>query len=99
MGDRDLYERFQLRRQSDDLIYEFTREPSPDGALGYKRSDGDYWIIHRPEYGWVAWNFDTRTVAGRPWDILPDKQLDYPPEGVWVSRKGRKSYVYSLVYV
>ena len=36
---------------------------------------------------------------GRPWEVPPKMQADFPPEGDWVSRKGPKSYVYSLVYV
>jgi len=37
--------------------------------------------------------------TGRPWDTLPHQQGNYPPEGDWISRKGSKSYVYTLVYV
>jgi hypothetical protein len=70
-----------------------------DGALGYRRSDGDHWIIRHQEHGWVAWDYETETISGRPWEVLPNMQADFPPEGVWVSRKGSKSYVYSLVYV
>ena len=99
MGEKDRHQHFELRRQSAELVYTFTRKSSPDGSLGYQRSDGDYWIVYRPNYGWVAWNFDTQSIAGRPWEVLPDKQLDYPPEGIWVSRKGPKSYVYTLIYV
>ena len=99
MDDENRHKRFELRRQSDDLVYTFTRESSPDGTPGYKRSDGDYWIVRRADYGWVAWNFDDNSVAGRPWDVLPERQMNYPPEGIWVSRKGPKSYVYWLVYV
>lgn len=38
-------------------------------------------------------------IYGRPWDVLPVDQGDVPPEGVWVSRKGAKAYVYDLVYL
>ena len=63
MGDQDRHEQFELRRQSDDLVYTFTKKPSPDGRAGYQRSDGDYWIVYRPDYGWVAWNFDEQSVG------------------------------------
>lgn len=90
---------FELRRQIDDLVYIFERRILDDGSGGFKRTDGDYWIIQHPVFGWVAWNFDSETVMGRPWEVHPIDQEDAPPEGVWVSRKAHKSYVYDLVYV
>jgi hypothetical protein len=92
-------ERFELRRQSDDLVYAFVREQFDDGSAAYKRQDQDLWIVHRPEWGWVAWDDASDTCMGRPWNTLPHQQADHPPEGDWVSRKGSKSYVYTLVYV
>ena len=91
-------ERFELRRQSDDLVYRFDRLRRPDGSTGYKRDDGDYWIVQRPNWGWIAWDDASQSCMGRPWNILPQEQQDFPPEGDWVSRKGSKSYVYTLVY-
>ena len=91
--------RFELRRQSDDLVYTFVRERFDDGTAAYKRQDQDLWIVHRPEWGWVAWDHASDTCMGRPWNTLPHQQADHPPEGDWVSRKGSKSYVYTLVYV
>ncbi|MEM8801694.1 MAG: hypothetical protein AAGF55_04090 [Pseudomonadota bacterium] len=38
-------------------------------------------------------------VFGRPWNLPPKDQGRAPPEGVWVSRKGAKAYVYDLVYI
>jgi hypothetical protein len=93
------HDRFELRRQSDDLVYTFTRTVNSDQSIGYKRADGDYWIVRRPDWGWVAWDEASQSCMGRPWDVLPHDQHDSPPEGVWVSRKGPKSYVYELVYV
>jgi hypothetical protein len=90
---------FELRRQIDDLIYVFRRTPMADGGFGYKRTDGEFWIIRHPQFGWVAWGAETGEVEGRPWNVLPEQQVDYPPVGDWVSRKGAKSYVYSLVYL
>lgn len=37
-------------------------------------------------------------LVGRVWDVPIKDQGDHPPEGVWVSRKGDKSYVYMLEY-
>jgi hypothetical protein len=90
---------FQLRRQSDDLIYTFRRLPHPDGRDGYQRQDQDLWITFRDSLGWVAWDNASQTCTGRPWDVPPEQQEDFPPEGIWVSRKGSKSYVYQLVYI
>lgn len=92
-------DRFELRRQSDALVYSFTRQTRADGEVGYKRADGDYWIVERLGLGWVAWDFDSQSVMGRPWNVQPGDQGDAPPEGDWVSKKGSKSYVYTLVYV
>lgn len=90
---------FELRRKSDDLIYQFDRLQHADGRFGYKRRDQDLWIFFMPEWGWMAWDEETQTVSGRPWNVLPkDQQEDHPPAGEWVSKKGIKSYVYELVY-
>ena len=43
-------------------------------------------------------DYGSDAILGRPWDVLPSEQGDAPPEGIWVSRKGPKSYVYDLVY-
>ncbi|MFB9265461.1 hypothetical protein ACFFWD_20280 [Bradyrhizobium erythrophlei] len=91
--------KFELRRQSDDLVYTFVRTTRPDGTIGYQRQDHDFWIEHRPGWGWVAWDAASQSCAGRPWNVLPANQDAHPPEGDWVSRKGPKSHVYNLVYV
>ncbi|WP_420968749.1 hypothetical protein [Bradyrhizobium sp. B120] len=36
-------ERFELRRQSDDLVYSFARETRPGGTVGYQDHDQDFW--------------------------------------------------------
>jgi hypothetical protein len=93
------FERFELRRMSNTLVYSFSRQRNGDGEVGYKRSDGDYWILKKGDLGWVAWDEASSQVMGRPWNTLPIDQSDHPPEGEWVSKKGTKSYVYLLVYV
>ena len=91
-------ERFELRRQSDDLVYSFVRKVRPDGTVGYQRQDQG--SLDRAPAG-AGWPGDPagQSCSGRPWNVLPAAQGDHPPEGDWVSRKGTKSYVYSLVYV
>jgi hypothetical protein len=93
------YHRFELRRQSDDLVYQFVLSTDAVGQLAYQRQDQNVWISRRENLGWVAWDEPTQSVMGRPWDVQPADQTNHPPEGVWVSRKGSKSYVYTLVYV
>lgn len=94
----DTYRCFELRRLSDDLVYTFDRMVRADGTVGYKRRDGDYWIIPSDDFGWIAVGDTPGEIAGRSWTVLPQDQGDHPPAGEWVSKKGTKSYVYHLVY-
>lgn len=94
------FDRFELRRLSDDLVYSFRRAIRADGRPGYKRDDADLWIVWDKIKGWVAIDDANDAVMGRPWDVAPEDQVeDHPPEGEWVSKKGVRSYVYALVYV
>jgi len=90
---------FELRRQLDGLVYTFNRTTDERGRTGFLRTDGPYWIVHHTTLGWVAADLDSDEVMGRPWDQLTPQSSEAPPEGIWVSRKGPKSYVYDLVYV
>ena len=93
------YQYFELIRQSDDLIYQFDRLKNAHNEIAYKRRDQDLWITFQGALGWVAFDEESKTVLGRPWDILPPQQsASHPPEGIWVSRKNEKSYVYELIY-
>lgn len=91
-------EYFELKRKVDGLVYEFDLQTRPNGSVGYKRRDQDLWINWHETYGWVAWDGISDYIGGRPWYALPKDQSNYPPEGLWVSMKGEKSYVYELVY-
>lgn len=91
---------FELRRHGDGLVYSFVKKDRSDGLQGFQRADRDLWIIYNGRLGWVAWDEQSQSVMGRPWDVLPEDQpADCPPQGIWVSRKGAKSYVYDLVHV
>lgn len=95
-----IVEQFELRRQSDDLVYTFRRKLWPDGQSGYQRADRDLWIIFKPDLGWVSWDDDSKSVTGIPWNVSPQNQsTDCPPEGDWISKRSTKSYAYLLVYV
>lgn len=76
-------ENFELRRQSDDLVYRFKRQQRPDGSVGYKREDGEHWIVRKPDWGWISFDYATQACMGRPWNVLPQGQGDFPPEGDW----------------
>lgn len=91
-------EHFRLIRLSDDLVYEFDYKETANQS-GYKRRDQDLWITYKDNLGWVAHDTESEEVLGKPWEIMPEFQNpDCPPEGIWVSRKGFKSYVYELKY-
>ena len=90
---------FELRRHIDDLVYKFELDSDSDDHIAYKRTDGDYWIIRHEHFGWIAGSRDSDDVSGRPWNTLPSDQTEHPPEGIWVSRKRSKSYVYDLIYI
>jgi len=91
-------EYFELHRQIDNLVYQFDRVFVENGSYGYKRRDADLWILNDIDKGWVAVDPITGEVTGRPWTVQPEDQLESPPDGEWVSRKGKKSYVYELIY-
>ena len=99
MTGRANHNRFELRRQSDGLVYQFEKAMTANGSVGFKRSDGDYWIVWHKSLRWIAGTWGEDDVFGRPWDQLAEQSEAIPPEGIWVSRKGAKSYVYDLVYV
>ncbi|MFC6759047.1 hypothetical protein ACFQFQ_05285 [Sulfitobacter porphyrae] len=90
---------FELRRHIDGLVYRFDKASDATGRIGFKRSDGDYWIIWHEELRWIAGSWDDEEVFGRPWDQSKRQSETSPPEGIWVSRKGSKSYVYDLIHV
>lgn len=90
---------FELRRHLDGLIYRFVSTPPPTGQPGFHRLDADLWIIRHAHLGWVAAGFDSNDIYGLPWNQLSPQPDAIPPEGIWVSRKGSKSYVYDLVHI
>jgi hypothetical protein len=97
-GTIDSFDYFELRRQSDGLVYQFDRRLHDNGCYGYRRRDADLWILRLADHGWVAVDPITGEISGRPWSVSSKDQKEHRPEGDWVSKKGAKSYVYSLVY-
>jgi hypothetical protein len=48
------FDYIELRRQGDDLVYQFDRRERENGAVGYKRRDAEHWIVFDQDFGWVA---------------------------------------------
>ncbi|MFE3254972.1 hypothetical protein ACFXPS_09230 [Nocardia sp. NPDC059091] len=82
-------------RRVDGLTYEFVRDGDAHGFPSYKRVDLDIWCRRLPDFGWVVCTAEA-AVSSRPFDDAG--RGDLPPEGVWVSFKGDRSYVYDLVH-
>ncbi|MGU3433421.1 hypothetical protein ACNHUS_10420 [Actinomycetes bacterium M1A6_2h] len=77
-------------RRGDGLTYTFLA----DGPLSFKRVDIDVWCRRLPDFGWAVCD-ENGLVSSRPFSDAGTG--DFPPEGVWVSRKGDRSYVYDMV--
>jgi hypothetical protein len=45
------------------------------------------------------WDDIDNTLMSRPWDTPINQQDDIPPQGDWVSKKDKNSFVYKLRYV
>lgn len=83
-------------RRTDGLSYEFVRDGQADSYPCYRRLDADLWCRRLPDFGWVVCD-ETAAVSGRPFGDAG--WGDLPPEGVWVSYRGDRSYVYDLAHV
>jgi len=93
---------FRLRRLVDGLEYMFILRKGDGKASIYAREDGAVEVVYDELYGWSTWQQSDIgakfILTGRVWETLPRDQGELPTEGVWVSRKGPKSYVYVLEY-
>lgn len=83
-----------FRRRADEETYRFVPAGSAHGYRAYRRIDDvGLWCRRLPDFGWSICT-DAGQVLARPfaragWDELP-------PEGMWVSAKGERAYVYDL---
>ncbi|KAJ9602628.1 hypothetical protein H2200_012821 [Cladophialophora chaetospira] len=95
----------RLRRLIDGLEYDFDHQSGDAKESVYIRSDKAVKVIYDQDFGWSVWGEDDpdvtgeRALLGRVWDVLVKDQGGSPTEGVWVSRKGEKAYVYVLEYL
>lgn len=87
----------EFRRQLDGLAYLFRPAALRDQRPCWRRTDLDLHLQWSAGHGWNV-SDAAGTVLSRPWDVERDDQGSLPPEGVWVSRKEAKAYVYELVY-
>lgn len=85
---------FRLIRQIPGPDYRFRWQ-----GKGYRRRDRDLWIIWDKAHGWIAPDPVTGAIQGRPLEVALRDQTNFPPPGIWISRKGAKSYVYTLDYL
>ena len=91
---------FQLTLLIDALTYTFHHTSGTGKSSIYTRSDNaDVKIVFDAKFGWSTWNEETGSLTGRVWDVVQEEQRNEPTEGVWVSRKRSKSYVYQMRWV
>lgn len=91
---------FTLRSLTEGRIYTFSLWNGPPFKSPiFARTDNcNIKVVFDDDFGWIVRNLNNPSeLLGRPWDT-PFAQQDsrYPPEGIWVSRKGPKSYVYEM---
>jgi len=86
-----------FRRGLDGLVYLFAPTEASQGRPRWRRTDLELYLQWTAPRGWVVADL-AGTVLSRPWDVEPRDQGPLPPQGVWVSRKGDKAYVYDLAY-
>ena len=80
-------------RRVDGVTYLFAYDGDVHGFPAFKRVDRDIWCRRLRDYGWVVCD-QAGTVSSRPFEDAGCGDL--PPEGVWVSFTGDRSYVYDL---
>lgn len=86
-----------FRREEDGLIYRFAPAGVSEDRPIWRRTDRDLRLQWTRPTGWHVAD-EAGAVLSRPWEVEKERQDGLPPEGIWVSRKGAKSYVYSLAW-
>ncbi|WBQ19071.1 hypothetical protein [Sphingobium yanoikuyae] len=88
----------EFQRDIDGLIYSFNRDGERNGKPKWRRVDLNLELHWSDNWGWILTDEDGNLLSVS-WERGKDQQGNTPPDGVWVSRKGSKSYVYGLRYV
>ncbi|WP_082718582.1 MULTISPECIES: O-methyltransferase [unclassified Sphingobium] len=86
-----------FRREEDGLIYRFAPAGMIEGRPIWRRTDRDLRLQWSRPMGWHVTD-KAGAMLSRPWEVEKERQAGLPPEGIWVSRKGAKSYVYNLAW-
>ena len=92
--DNRVVEGVRFVRRLDGLTQEFIHDGAVHGFPSYRRVDRDMWCRRLPDFGWVVCS-DSAAILSRPFGDT--EWGDRPPEGLRVSHKGDRSYVYDLV--
>lgn len=87
---------FEFRRLLDGLIYRFEPASDRDGAPQWRRLGSNLYLRWSEDHGWSIRDHEG-TLLALPWNASLKDQSALPPQGVWVSRKGDRSYVYEAV--
>lgn len=87
----------EFQRDIDGLTYSFKPDGERNGKPKWRRIDLDLELHWSDDWGWIVTD-EAENLLSLSWDKGRDQQGNTPPDGVWVSRKGSKSYVYSLRY-
>ena len=83
----------EIHRCIEDLVYRYEPAGLRNGRPYWRRVDLALHLHWSERNGWIISDVDGN-ILGRPWEIEKDEQGTLPPLGIWVSRKGPKSYVY-----
>jgi hypothetical protein len=84
----------RFERRADGLSYQFGRAGTAGGYPAYRRTDeADVWCRRLPGFGWSVCT-DSGAVLARP--FFDAGQGEIPPDGMWVSAKDDRAYVYDL---
>lgn len=87
-----------FKSRLDKTSYIFKPANQNHGKPTWKREDTDLCLIHNDRLGWVIID-SNKNIYAISWDfIVAGQHTPMPPVGEWVSKKGDKSYVYSLEY-
>lgn len=89
---------FEFRRLLDGLTYRFEPTSDRDHAPQWRRPGSGLSLAWSEDRGWSIRDHEG-TLLGLPWNASPKDRSALPPQGIWVSRKGDRSYVYEAVLV
>ncbi len=90
--------RIEFHRCLDGVVYSYKPAGVRNHRPCWRRVDLALHLHWTDRSGWII-SDEAGAVLSRPWDFERDEQGPLPPEGIWVSRKHAKSYVYEHRHV